>query len=90
MFDVLPHVIPVRAEWDADAAVWTAQSADIPGLVAEADTLEALQAKLLGMISDLIELSGMRPICRTFPSASSRIPSPAWRCRGRDRFRAAA
>ena len=60
MLDLLPNVIMVRAEWDADASVWTAQSADIPGLVAEADTLEALQAKLPGMISDLIELNGMQ------------------------------
>ena len=45
MLDLLPRVILVRAEWDADAADWTAQSADIPGLVAEADTLELLQAK---------------------------------------------
>ena len=60
MLDILPHVILVRAEWDAEAAVWTAQSADIPGLVAEADTLEALQAKVPGMISDLIELNGLQ------------------------------
>ena len=60
MLDILPSVIMVRAEWDADASVWVAQSADIPGLVAEAETLEALQAKLPGMISDLIELNGLQ------------------------------
>ena len=57
MLDLSPHRILVRAEWDADAAVWTALSTDVPGLVAEAGTLEALQAKLPWMISDLIELN---------------------------------
>ena len=57
MLDLLPHVILVRAEWDADASVWTAQSADVPGLVAEADTHEVLRAKLPATISDLIELN---------------------------------
>ena len=46
--------IRIRAEYDPEAAVWVAQSDDIP-LVTEADTVEALRAKLPGMISDLIE-----------------------------------
>jgi predicted RNase H-like HicB family nuclease len=33
----------VRAEWDTDAAVWVATSDDVPGLVTEAVTLEALE-----------------------------------------------
>ena len=52
--------IIVKAEWDADAAVWTAVSDDVPGLVAEAETLEALRAKLPGMIADMIEENGLK------------------------------
>ena len=59
MQELLPKQIVVRAQWDAEAAVWVAESADIPGLVTEADTLEALRAKLPAIISDLIEANGM-------------------------------
>ncbi len=55
MLDQLLAVIRVRADWDADASVWVAESPDVPGLATEADTLEALQAKLPAMIDDLIE-----------------------------------
>jgi hypothetical protein len=46
--------IRVNAEYDPEASVWVAQSDDIP-LVTEADSIEALRAKLPGMIFDLIE-----------------------------------
>ncbi len=47
--------ILVKAEWDAEAEVWTATSGDVPGLVAESSTLEKLRPKVLAMIEDLIE-----------------------------------
>ena len=47
--------IVVRAEWDDDAKVWVATSSDLPGLVTEADTLPALQARLENIISDLLQ-----------------------------------
>jgi hypothetical protein len=50
--------IIVRAVWDAEASVWVATSDDVPGLVTEADTLEALPHKLNGIILDLYELNG--------------------------------
>ena len=59
MHDVLPNLIVVRAQWDSEASVWVAESADIPGLATEADTLEGLQAKLPAIIADLIEANGM-------------------------------
>ena len=59
MHDVLPNLIVVRAQWDSEASVWVAESADIPGLSTEADTLEGLQAKLPAIIADLIEANGM-------------------------------
>ena len=59
MHDVLPNLIVVRAQWDSEASVWVAESADVPGLATEADTLEGLQAKLPAIIADLIEANGM-------------------------------
>jgi hypothetical protein len=51
--------ILVKAEWDAEAAAWVAESADVPGLAAESATLELLRPKVLAMISDLIEQNNM-------------------------------
>ena len=52
----------VNATWDPDAAVWVATSDDVPGLVAEATTIEALLDDLRALIPDLLELNcGGRP-----------------------------
>ncbi len=48
-------IIVVKAEWDIEAEVWVATSADVPGLVAESSTLEKLRPKVISMIEDLIE-----------------------------------
>lgn len=51
----------VNAEWDADASVWVATSDDVPGLVTESDTLEALQSKVQLMVPELLEANGCLP-----------------------------
>jgi predicted RNase H-like HicB family nuclease len=51
----------VRAEWDPAAAVWVATSDDVPGLVTEAETVEALDAKLKDMVPELLEANGCMP-----------------------------
>jgi len=51
----------VRAEWDSDAQVWVASSDDVPGLVTEADTIEALDAKLQTMVPELLEANRCLP-----------------------------
>lgn len=51
--------IIVRAIWDDEAKVWVASSTDIDGLSAEAPTVEALNAKVLDAIRDLIVLNGI-------------------------------
>lgn len=51
----------VRAFWDAEASVWVAKSDDVPGLVTEADDLEALLNKLRVLIPELLEANGVRP-----------------------------
>jgi predicted RNase H-like HicB family nuclease len=56
----LPHTaILVRAQWDAEAGVWVATSDDVQGLATEADTLEALQAKLSVMIPELMQANAI-------------------------------
>ena len=47
----------ITATWDDEARVWVATSDDIPGLVTEADTVEALTAKLKVIIPELLECS---------------------------------
>jgi predicted RNase H-like HicB family nuclease len=49
----------VHADWDPDASVWVATTRDLKGLVTEAETIEALRAKLPGMIYDLLEEYGI-------------------------------
>jgi hypothetical protein len=51
-------LIVVRAAWDPEAQVWVAESEDVPGLVTEAESIEALQRKLPGIIQDLLEDDG--------------------------------
>jgi hypothetical protein len=50
--------IVIHADWDPEACVWVATTSDLRGLVTEADTIEALRAKLPGMILDLFEENG--------------------------------
>ena len=47
----------VSANWDPEAQVWVAVSADIPGLVAEARSLQELVVKLQVLIPELCELN---------------------------------
>lgn len=51
--------IVIHADWDPDAGVWVATTQDVKGLVTEAETMEALRAKLPGMILDLLEENGI-------------------------------
>ena len=48
-------LIVVKATWDPEAGVFVAESADVPGLVTEAASIEALRAKLPGLIQDLMD-----------------------------------
>ena len=52
-------VLAVLAHWDAEAGVWWAESADLPGLVTEAPTIETLVADLRAIIPDLMELNAL-------------------------------
>lgn len=62
-------VYEIRAQWDPEAGVSVAESDDVPGLVAEADSPIALLHKLTTLIPELLELnrvSGDRTEIRTF------------------------
>ena len=57
--------ITVRATWDEEAGVWIAEGTDLAdgfGLATGAPTLEALEAKLPGMIQDLLGSDTLPPI----------------------------
>ena len=46
--------IEVNAEWNAEARVWMVTSDDVPGLITQAATMDALWQKLKVMIPTLI------------------------------------
>ncbi|MFZ0528021.1 MAG: DUF1902 domain-containing protein [Xanthobacteraceae bacterium] len=46
--------VVVTATWDPEVCVWVATSDDIP-LVTEAPSMDALMAKLPGLLQDLLE-----------------------------------
>ena len=49
--------ISVNAFWDDEAGMWVAESDDVPGLVAEAATVEELSIKLESLIPELLTLN---------------------------------
>ncbi len=49
--------VTVDAAYDEACGVWYVESSSLPGLRAEADSLEALRARLPGLVEDLIELN---------------------------------
>ena len=46
----------VRADYDPEAQVWWVSDSDLPGLNADAETLEALVEKAGAMLPDLLEI----------------------------------
>ncbi len=47
----------VMAHWDHEAGVWWAQSDDVPGLVAENETLEAMTSQLKQLVPELLRVN---------------------------------
>lgn len=56
------EVFGLLAEWDGEAGVWVATSEDVPGLVTEAETVEALMEKLRVLVPELLELNAGRAV----------------------------
>lgn len=63
------NILTVIAQWDPDAEVWVATSQDVPGLITEAETLEALEKKLRVLIPELLEANQvpLDPAVREIP-----------------------
>ena len=49
----------IRFTWDSDACVWIATSDDIPGLVLESGSFDALTEKVRYAIPELLELNNL-------------------------------
>ena len=47
--------------WDDEAAVWVATSQDVPGLVLESGSFDALLEKVRYTVPELIKLNGQKP-----------------------------
>ena len=76
------RLILVRALWDEEAKVWVASSEDVPGLITEADTLEALRDKVLALIPELMADNGIASDLAEIPvhimaEQTARIANPA-------------
>ena len=76
------RLILVRALWDEEAKVWVASSEDVPGLITEADTLEALRDKVLALITELMADNGIASDLAEIPvhimaEQTARIANPA-------------
>jgi len=51
----------VRAHWDPEVHVWWAESDDVPGLVAEAESEENMRAELRELVPELLRVNGAFP-----------------------------
>lgn len=51
----------INLTWDPDAAVWIAESDDVPGLVLESGSFDALIERVRFTIPELLELNGTAP-----------------------------
>ena len=60
----LPMEYAVRFTWDADTGVWIAESEDIPGLVLECGSLDALMERVRFAVPELLELNHME-VCES-------------------------
>ncbi len=47
----------IQIHWDAQAHVWWAESEDVPGLVAEGETLEAIVQDIRATVPELLRLN---------------------------------
>ncbi len=50
----------VHATYDPEAGVWWAESDDLPGLVSEAQTLDALIERVTAVAADLLTAQGVK------------------------------
>lgn len=51
----------ITFQWDSEAAVWIATSDDVPGLVLESVSFDALLERVKQAVPELIRLNGSSP-----------------------------
>ena len=51
----------IRFFWDDEAAVWIATSQDVPGLVLESGSFDALVERVRIAVPELVSMNGPRP-----------------------------
>ena len=54
-------VYKIKFKWDDEASVWIATSKDVPGLVLESGSFDALIERVKIAIPELIKLNGTEP-----------------------------
>ena len=69
-FSVVNYKIDLT--WDEEAAVWVATSDDIPGLVLESGSFDALLERLRYAVPELLSLNGISPGSATVTFQSTR------------------
>ena len=53
--------LSVKFTWDPEARVWIAESDDVPGLVLESGSFDALVERVRVTVPELLELNGSAP-----------------------------
>ena len=51
----------IKLTWDQEACVWIAESEDVPGLVLESGSFDALVERVRFAVPELLELNGTAP-----------------------------
>ena len=51
----------IKLTWDPDTCVWIAESDDVPGLVLESGSFDALIERVRFAVPELLELNGTAP-----------------------------
>jgi len=55
----MSKVFQVHVSWDEEARVWYVSESDVPGLNAEAETLDEMQIELRQLVPELLTLNGV-------------------------------
>ena len=67
----------IRATWDDEARVWVAESDDVPGLVLESGSLDALIERLRYALPEMLALNGTDPDAVEMNIVSQRLEQVA-------------
>lgn len=61
--------LTIKMTWDADACVWIAESDDVPGLVLESGSFDALLERVRFAVPELLALNNTKaPLTLNFQS----------------------